>query len=578
MLKFLSLLGAGNYIPCNYYLGDIKIDNCHYIQQAILEILEQKGVIPDEVIIFVTKEACENNWEKKGTDNTGPGLKDGLKGFSRRTDSKIRDVSIPAGQNEEELWALFEIILGELDDGDEIILDITHSFRYLPMLTFIVINYARIVKRCKLKAIYYGAFEILGNQKYVMDMALEDRNAPVFDLTPFVQLFDWTIGVDRYLATGDASLMEDLTKAEVKRINESIQKQMAISREKEDPALLFRDPNILRRLSESMKRYSDVVFTCRGKEITSAVASLKRDIDNVLESAAHSKIKPLVPVIDMLQEKFKNFSFEDELVNVIETTKWCLDNDMYQQGFTILEEGLISFICERWSLDKMDKEDRAKVTSQAHKVCNNDKTPDVESLDMSEEEAKALFSMIYFIAEKRNDINHAGMRHNAAAAHRFKDNLAGYIEDVENIFYRSIQYEKPRREIKGKKMLLIFSHELTEKQEKEARERFGVVDFVSMDGNLLDKWANVPPRLDSLGEYLTDILEWIEKNASSGDYALVQGDFGATMYIVGYCMSRDIIPVYATTERKVVEKKMGETIQLSREFEHVQFREYQMAR
>ena len=50
------------------------------------------------------------------------------------------------------------------------------------------------------------------------------------------------------------------------------------------------------------------------------------------------------------------------------------------------------------------------------------------------------------------------------------------------------------------------------------------------------------------------------------------------MFVVDFCMSRDIIPVYATTERKVVEKKTGETVKLSREFEHVQFRKYQLVK
>jgi len=572
-------LGASEYVPCNYFLEDKKVDNCRYIQQAILEILQQNDVIPDEVVIFATSDAYLKNWEKnKSNDMRRPGLRDELERYSKQTNTKINVVSIPAGKNEKELWELFDIILGELNNGDEIILDITHSLRYLPMLTFIVINYARIIKKCKLDAIYYGAFDILGNRDQVLEMGLGERNAPIFDLTPFVQLFDWTIGVDRYLATGDASLMEDLTIAEIKRINESIQKQMVSSRKKEDPALLFRDPNLLRNLSDSMRRYSDVVYTCRGKEIHSATVSLKKNIENILESAAHSKIKPLVPVIDKLQEKFRNFSFEDELVNVIETAKWCLDNRMYQQGFTILEEGLISYICEKWALDKLNKQDRAQVTSYAYEVYNNDKTPDFKSLGMTEEEAKDLFSLIYFIAEERNDINHGGMRHNVAAAHRFKDNLARYIEDAENIFYKSPHYKNSTEETRKKKMLLIFSHELTEKQKKEARERLGVVEFISMDSKLLNKWANVPPQLESLNEYLSDIAAWIEENGEPGDYALVQGDFGATTFIVDFCISRDVIPVYATTERKVVEEKVGETIKLSREFEHVQFRKYQFSR
>ena len=76
-----------------------------------------------------------------------------------------------------------------------------------------------------MKAVYYGAFEVLGYGSLVAKLPIEERNAPIFDLTPFIDLFDWTLAIDRYLATGDASLVENLTSSEVKKINEEIRRQ-----------------------------------------------------------------------------------------------------------------------------------------------------------------------------------------------------------------------------------------------------------------------------------------------------------------------------------------------------------------
>lgn len=90
----------------------------------------------------------------------------------------------------------------------------------------------------------------------------------------------------------------------------------------------------------------------------------------------------------------------------------------------------------------------------------------------------------------------------------------------------------------------------------------------------MTKWANIPPHLDHLDVYLSEIMDWIDLNGQSGDYALVQGDYGATMKVVNHCISKDIIPVYATTSRKIVEEKIGEKVRISREFEHVKFRKY----
>ena len=65
------------------------------------------------------------------------------------------------------------------------------------MLTFIVINYARIVKMQSKSRILWG-FEVLGPKSNVKTS--HKRNA-VFDLTPFIDLFDLTIAIDRYLET-----------------------------------------------------------------------------------------------------------------------------------------------------------------------------------------------------------------------------------------------------------------------------------------------------------------------------------------------------------------------------------------
>jgi CRISPR-associated Csx2 family protein len=572
MLKFISLLGTRRYIPCNYYLEEQKTYDCCYIQQAIIEILEKRDTIPGEIVVFMTEDARNKNWNKNAFDETRLGLGSELSNISKRTNSKICDVAIPSGQNEDELWELFNIILKNLEDGDEIILDITHSFRYLPMLTFIVLNYARIVKNCKLSAVYYGAFETLGSVKYVEEtMTLKERNAPIFDLTPFVVLFDWTIGIDRYLATGDASIVKNLTKAEVKRINIEINKNISEFGMSEHPELLFKDPRSLKELTNSMKEFSDVVLTCRGQRLTSAVSTLIRNIDNVIESTAHGKIKPLAPIMDMLKERFGKFSTDNDYINIVETAKWCLDNGMYQQGLTILQEGLISYVCDRCDIDKLKDSERNNINTYSYMVRKGYIDADYSAIDTEQASTNELFKLIHDMAQIRNDINHAGWRKDPSAPSAFPTSLRDYIGRAESLLsIEPIECD----ETKGRQMFLIFSHELTDRQLQESKERFGISKFVALDDELLFKWANVPPNLDVLDEYLDDITRWIDLNGQPGDYALVQGDYGATMKLVNYCISKAIIPVYATTNRKVVEEKIGEKVKNSREFEHMKFRKY----
>jgi hypothetical protein len=55
----------------------------------------------------------------------------------------------------------------------------------------------------------------------------------------------------------------------------------------------------------------------------------------------------------------------------------------------------------------------------------------------------------------------------------------------------------------------------------------------------------------------------------------VQGDFGATFYVVDFCLKNNLIPVYSTSRRISVEKNGNNNkIVKTNIFEHVTFRRY----
>ncbi|MGB9680312.1 MAG: CRISPR-associated protein Csx20 [Minisyncoccia bacterium] len=127
-----------------------------------------------------------------------------------------------------------------------------------------------------------------------------------------------------------------------------------------------------------------------------------------------------------------------------------------------------------------------------------------------------------------------------------------------------------------KRMFLIFSHELTDFQKKDAIANLGVDEFVYLPDNLKVQWLDISPYDDNLTFCLQDLISWLKINARKGDYVLVQGDFGATFLIVDFCLKNDLIPVYSNTKREVItEIKNGENIKVSRLFTHVRFRKYE---
>jgi hypothetical protein len=126
------------------------------------------------------------------------------------------------------------------------------------------------------------------------------------------------------------------------------------------------------------------------------------------------------------------------------------------------------------------------------------------------------------------------------------------------------------------KMLLLLSHKLTEDQKEDANTALGVREFLALPDDIQNLWMQIPPTKPLLSEYLEPIRSWIKENADHGDYVLIHGDFGAVYLMVNYAFSASLIPVYATTERMVVEKLMPDNVVKSeRLFKHKIFRRYE---
>ncbi|NLY86661.1 MAG: hypothetical protein GX077_09960 [Tissierellia bacterium] len=126
-----------------------------------------------------------------------------------------------------------------------------------------------------------------------------------------------------------------------------------------------------------------------------------------------------------------------------------------------------------------------------------------------------------------------------------------------------------------KKMVLIFSHVLTEKQIEDAEINLGVDEFIYLPKDLQEKWSSIPPQEKDISGITKEIKNWLEEVATKGDYVLVQGDYGATYDLVNFCRAKGLKAVYSTTSRRAKEiKGQDGKIEITRVFEHVIFREY----
>ncbi len=125
------------------------------------------------------------------------------------------------------------------------------------------------------------------------------------------------------------------------------------------------------------------------------------------------------------------------------------------------------------------------------------------------------------------------------------------------------------------KLLLLFNHQITDEQREDVAVSLAVSSIVEPPEVLRNIWKRIPPELSAIDEHLSPIKSWISEQAGYGDYLLVQGDFGATYLLVRFAFENDLIPIYSTTERLVIEEKQADgSIRLTHTFRHCRFRIY----
>ena len=128
--------------------------------------------------------------------------------------------------------------------------------------------------------------------------------------------------------------------------------------------------------------------------------------------------------------------------------------------------------------------------------------------------------------------------------------------------------------MENKKALLVFSHQLTENQEKELIEEYEVKEIENLPEELQNMWSNVLIEKD-YEKNLEKIKEFIKKNFNEGDIILIQGNWGYTYNLVKWSIENGLVPVYSYTKRNVEEVKDGETVKKISYFKHVKFIKYE---
>ena len=232
-----------------------------------------------------------------------------LSKFNETFNDKIVAIVTKYGMNELEIFENFNLIIklqDELEDGDEVYLDITHSFRSNAFWMFLVMNYLTDVqdKNITVKAISYGMLE-----------AQKDGVAPVVDLNAFYKILQWIKGANNLKNYGNSYLIEENIENE--------------------------------KLSKKLKNFSDALNMNYIGSLRQSINSLKKledDIDNLEGPAKLIIPKVIKDFMDRFASEDKDYLFQAKLA------KWHFEQKRYAMAYININESIIGFILDTLEL------------------------------------------------------------------------------------------------------------------------------------------------------------------------------------------------------------------------------------
>lgn len=336
---FLSFLGIGQYSACNYILNGKRIVGTRYVQEAILKVLYERFGVEDELVFALTAGAREKNWNDH-ENNGHVGLKKVIDLLGLK--ASVRTVDLIEVKNEAALWTMFTSLYEALPEKSRIYLDVTHAFRYMPMLGFVLLNYSRLLKDIEVAGIYYGALETLGSATDIEKLKVEDRDVPVFDVTALDTLNQWGIAAEGFVRSGVVDGIETL----VNRANRPFLKEVLGNDEQ---------ARELDRMVKKLNEFADSISYVRQQDITSGrpVAGVRDSISKIerMLSVSSARIPALIPVMERIKLKMPAFE-NDSIRNNFLTVKWCIEHRLIQQGITLLCETLIEYAMDHIESDR----------------------------------------------------------------------------------------------------------------------------------------------------------------------------------------------------------------------------------
>jgi len=525
--RLVSFLGTGRYEPTRHRFPDESIGTeTKYVCRALAEFVRA-----DEIAVVATAEAKAAHGETIAEELHTAKLP--APAFQ----------PIPKGEDEAELWQQFEVVKSLLRTpiGTEVVFDVTHAFRSQPFFAAAVAAFVRAVDHepAPLR-IFYAAFE-----------ARKEDTTPIWELTPFIELLDWSRAMMLFLRTGRSA---DVAAPTI-RLGRELGRRWAETRAGEPPRL--------EKLGKVLRDFGANLETVRVGDLllpgtAGSAANLAAALEETRGSAA--AIPPLADVLDRVQREMVEplLGASDHLADeaghraLAGLARLYLGMGRWAEAAAVVREGWITRYATPSAALGNRNQGRASVDESARRGAE-------ERWNTEEDHAARE------IAAVRNDIEHAGFKNQPGAAETLQKLLIKLVGD-----FARLASAAERVSAAGRAPILInfSSHpsgDWSETQRQAALRLAPEIRDVPFPA--------VPPEagIGDIAALADRVVARLARDYPGATHAMVQGEFTLAHALVRRLQQMGIVCLAATTRRDVVEQSADSK---TTRFDFVRFREY----
>jgi len=386
----LTTIGTGDYKPTIYYFADQKAAKTCYVAQAFCQIFAI-----EKVTILLTSEARHKHWES-------------LKSCLPPT-VQVQDRNIPSLETEEAIWRIFEILVDSINPQDQIIFDITHAFRSIPVLVLLSAALLRKAKNVEIQGLYYGLYRG------------EASESPIVDLTPALRLLDWLTATDKFITTGSSVDLGNLLET----IHRDFYRSQESTRGNLQPVNLQNFGRAIHDVSRSIELIRPIHL------LQKDLPKLIRHSTPELEQEIGVFSKPFGLMLEQVRQSYMplalsniNADKKEEIYKQFLLLQWYVEKQFTVHALLMAREWVVSALC---LLDGRDdyrqREHREQIENQLNSIRFGKHHPDLDvTISAHVENVKTLVDFWGRLGDYRNDIAHVQMNEsplNSQALERF---------------------------------------------------------------------------------------------------------------------------------------------------------------